>query len=70
MLQNFLNDNKTVTDIKYLNQEYTTEASEYRSTIDRIIRENPELSYSAVKEILLGLEDVKAGRVCEFKTKV
>lgn len=64
MIKNFFND--TVIDTKYLDQKYTTEASEYRATIDRIIKENHELSYSAVKEILLGLKDVKEGNVEEY----
>ena len=69
MLQNFFNDNKTITDVKYLNQEesYTKKPSEYRATIGRIMKENHELSYSAVEEILLGLGDVIAGNVEEYK---
>lgn len=31
--------------------------------IGRIAEENPDLTYSAIKEILLGLEDMKLGNV-------
>ncbi|MBD0391973.1 hypothetical protein IC220_06005 [Wolbachia endosymbiont of Pentalonia nigronervosa] len=40
---------------------------EYWAKIGKIVEENPELSYSVVKEFLLGLEDVKAGNVEEYK---
>lgn len=40
---------------------------EYWARIGKIVEENPELNYSAVKEILLGLEDVKARNVEEYK---
>jgi len=36
---------------------------EHWAKIGRIAEENPDLSYSAIKEILLGLEDVKMGNV-------
>lgn len=36
---------------------------EHWAKIGRIAEENPDLSYSAIKEILLGLEDVKLGNV-------
>lgn len=40
---------------------------EYWATVGKIVEENPELGYTVVKEILLGLEDVKAGNVEEYK---
>jgi hypothetical protein len=40
---------------------------EYWAKIGQIVEENPELNFNAIKEILLGIEDVKAGNVEEYK---
>lgn len=40
---------------------------EYWAKVGKVVEENPELSYSIVKEILLGLEDIKVGNVEEYK---
>jgi ParD-like antitoxin of type II bacterial toxin-antitoxin system len=42
---------------------------EHWARIGKIVEENPNsgLSYAAIKGILLGLEDVKAGRIEEYK---
>ncbi len=39
---------------------------EHWAKIGRIAEENPDLSYNAIKEILLGLEDVKLGNIQEY----
>jgi hypothetical protein len=41
---------------------------EYWAKIGRIAEENPDLSYSVIKSILLGLEDAKAGNVEEYRS--
>lgn len=40
---------------------------EYWARIGYIAEENPDLPYSAIRGILLGLEDVKLGNVEEYK---
>lgn len=35
--------------------------------IGRLVEENPELSYSMIRSILLGMEDVKNGAIEEYK---
>jgi hypothetical protein len=39
---------------------------EHWAKIGRIAEENPELSYSIIRDILLGIEDVKLGNVEEY----
>jgi len=39
---------------------------EYWAKIGRIIEQNPDLNYNAIRGILLGLEDFKIGNVKEF----
>ena len=39
---------------------------EYWARIGRIAEENPDLTYNAIKGILLGLEDIKIGNVEEY----
>lgn len=39
---------------------------EHWAKIGRIAEENPDLNYSAIKEFLLGLEDVRLGNVQEY----
>jgi hypothetical protein len=41
---------------------------EHWAKIGRIAEENPELNYGAVKEILLGLEDMRLGNVREYNS--
>ncbi len=36
---------------------------EYWARIGKIVEENPELRYDSIKDILLGLEDVKSGNL-------
>ena len=40
---------------------------EHWAKIGRIAEENKELTYDSIKEILLGLADVKAGNIEEYK---
>jgi hypothetical protein len=40
---------------------------EYWAKIGQIAEENPELSFKLIKEILLGLEDIKAGEFSEYQ---
>lgn len=40
---------------------------EHWAKIGRIAEENPELSYNTIKNILMGLEDVKNGSVEEYR---
>lgn len=40
---------------------------EYWARIGRIAEENPNLSYSQIKDILLGLQDLEDGNVKEYK---
>jgi hypothetical protein len=40
---------------------------EHWSKIGRIAETNPDLSYTIIKEILLGLEDVKVGNVEKYR---
>lgn len=40
---------------------------EYWAKIGQIVKENPELNFNAIKEILLGMEDCKLGKVEEYK---
>lgn len=40
---------------------------EYWAKIGRIAEENPDLPYSAIKDMLLGLADVKNGNVEEYR---
>jgi len=35
--------------------------------VGKIVEDNPDLSYSVIKEILLGIEDVRAGNTEEYK---
>lgn len=42
---------------------------EHWAKIGRIAEENPDLSYAAIKEILLGLEDLKLGNIEEYKSE-
>ncbi|MBV9471120.1 MAG: hypothetical protein JOZ57_17925, partial [Abitibacteriaceae bacterium] len=39
---------------------------EHWAKIGRIAEENPDLSYNVIKDILLGLEDVKKGNITEY----
>jgi len=39
---------------------------EHWAKVGRIAEENPDLSYSAIKEILIGLADLQAGNVEEY----
>ena len=39
---------------------------EYWSRIGRIAEENPDLSYNAIKDILLGLQEVEEGEISIF----
>jgi hypothetical protein len=39
---------------------------EHWAKIGRIAEENPDLSYTVIKDIFLGLEDVKKGNVTEY----
>jgi hypothetical protein len=39
---------------------------EHWAKIGRIAEENPDLSYSAIKKILLGLEDLRLGNVQKY----
>ncbi|HNS16700.1 MAG TPA: ParD-like family protein [Bacteroidales bacterium] len=40
---------------------------EYWAKIGQIAEENPELSFKLIKEILLGLEDIRAGEFSEYQ---
>lgn len=40
---------------------------EHWAKIGRLAEENPELSYTAIKEILLGLTDLKVGNVEKYR---
>lgn len=40
---------------------------EYWARMGRIAEENPNLSYSQIKDILLGLQDLEDGNVKEYK---
>jgi hypothetical protein len=39
---------------------------EHWAKIGRIAEDNPDLTYAQIRSILLGMEDVKAGRITEF----
>ncbi len=39
---------------------------EYWARIGRIAEDNPDLSYNAIRSILLGLEDARLGNVKEY----
>lgn len=41
---------------------------EHWAKIGQIVEDNPELSYNIIKEILLGIEDIKSGNVEEYKS--
>lgn len=43
-----------------------TKQIEHWVKIGRIAEQNQELNYSAIREILLGMEDVKSGRVEKY----
>ncbi len=40
---------------------------EHWAKIGRIAEDNPDLTYAQIRSILLGMEDVKAGRTMEFQ---
>lgn len=40
---------------------------EYWAKIGQIAEENPELSFRLIKDILLGLEDIKSGEFTEYQ---
>ena len=40
---------------------------EHWAKIGKIAEENPDLPYDFIKDILLGVEDLKAGNVSEYK---
>jgi hypothetical protein len=40
---------------------------EHWAKIGKIAEENPDLPYDLIKDILLGVEDMKAGNVSEYK---
>ena len=40
---------------------------EYWAKIGKIAEENPDLSYSLLKEILVGLEQLESGKSIEYK---
>lgn len=40
---------------------------EHWARIGRIVEENPDLSYDDIRQLLLGLEDVKAGRLEPYR---
>ncbi|MDF2867056.1 MAG: hypothetical protein K0S11_526 [Gammaproteobacteria bacterium] len=40
---------------------------EHWAKIGRIVEDNPDLPYNLIKDILLGLEDVKSGNYEEYK---
>ena len=45
----------------------TPQQIEYWSTISRIAEENPDLSYSFIKDILLARQETADGQVSPFK---
>lgn len=40
---------------------------EHWAKIGRIVEENPDLNYHAIREMLLGLEDIKNGNLEEYQ---
>jgi hypothetical protein len=40
---------------------------EHWAKIGKIVEENPDLTYSMVKEILIGLEELEQGETSEYK---
>ena len=40
---------------------------EHWARIGKIAEENPDLTYDFIKDILLGVEDLKAGNVSEYR---
>lgn len=43
---------------------------EYWAKIGKVAEENPELSYHVIKEILIGLEEVKNNQITEYTGKL
>ena len=43
---------------------------EHWAKIGRVAEQNPDLSYTTIRQILLGLEDMKAGRLEEYTGKL
>ena len=39
---------------------------EYWARIGKIVEENPDLPFSMIHDILIGIEDVKAGKYSEY----
>lgn len=40
---------------------------EHWSKIGKIVEENPDLTYSMIKDILIGLEELEQGETSEYK---
>ena len=40
---------------------------EHWSKIGKIVEENPDLTYSIIKDILIGLEELEQGETSEYK---
>lgn len=50
-----------------VNNRSLTKQIEYWAKIGRIAEENPDLTYDDIKNILVGLEEVKAGQVSDYR---
>lgn len=60
---------KLVDDAKIQSQashRSTPKQIEHWATIGKIVEENPDLPYSFVSDILLGQEEIKAGKATEY----
>ncbi len=63
-----LNDKLVHTAKSYaiLENRSTSKQIEHWAKVGRIAEENPDLSYNIIKEMLLGLADIKMGRVTAY----
>lgn len=50
-----------------VNNRSLTKQIEYWAKIGRIAEDNPDLTYDDIKNILVGLEEVKAGQVSDYR---
>ncbi len=50
-----------------VNNRSLTKQIEYWAKIGRIAEDNPDLNYDDIKNILIGVEEVKAGQISKFK---
>lgn len=48
-------------------QRSATEQIEHWALIGKLVEENPDLPFSFIRDLKTGLEDIKAGKVAEYK---